>query len=202
MSKKRLDRLFKPGPRSGASLSGWPQARTGIFPRSCQSPEKEGADRPGYDRLRTPWERQDRPAPLPAKRDTQKRRVEAGYTMDDTDFAGNIQKYLLIWLSVIMQAFGTRSVLPSPGPDERQTSVTCSEERCQSKPLILIIDEAHCLDPEMAGELLNDSQTIRIDASPVPAGTGRHAGSPGNAPKVRGRILGAQQTMSIRAIVA
>ena len=40
------------------------------------------------------------------------------------------------------------------------------EERCQSKPLILIIDEAHCLDPEMAGELLNDSQTIRIDGHP------------------------------------
>ena len=48
------------------------------------------------------------------------------------------------------------------------------EERCQSKPLILIIDEAHCLDPEMAGELLNDSQTIRIDGHPfllVLAGT-------------------------------
>ena len=40
------------------------------------------------------------------------------------------------------------------------------QERCQSKPLILIIDEAHCLDPEMAGELLNDSQTIRIDGHP------------------------------------
>ena len=50
-------------------------------------------------------------------------------------------------------------------------------KRCQSKPLILIIDEAHCLDPEMAGELLNGSQTIRIERSPVPAGTGRHAGS-------------------------
>ena len=48
------------------------------------------------------------------------------------------------------------------------------QERCQSKPLILIIDEAHCLDPEMAGELLNDSQTIRIDGHPfllVLAGT-------------------------------
>ena len=40
------------------------------------------------------------------------------------------------------------------------------EERCQSKPLILIIDEAHCLAPKMAGELLNDSQTIRNDGHP------------------------------------
>ena len=40
------------------------------------------------------------------------------------------------------------------------------QERCQSKPLILIIDEAHCLAPKMAGELLNDSQTIRNDGHP------------------------------------
>ena len=36
------------------------------------------------------------------------------------------------------------------------------QERCQRKPLILIIDEAHCLDPKMAGLLLNTSQTVRI----------------------------------------
>ena len=36
------------------------------------------------------------------------------------------------------------------------------QERCQRKPLILIIDEAHCLDPKMAGVLLNASQTVRI----------------------------------------
>ena len=45
---------------------------------------------------------------------------------------------------------------------------------CQSKPLILIIDEAHCLDPKMAGVLLNESQTIRGEGHPfllVLAGT-------------------------------
>ena len=48
------------------------------------------------------------------------------------------------------------------------------QERCQRKPLILIIDEAHCLDPKMAGVLLNESQTIRNDGHPfllVLAGT-------------------------------
>ena len=42
------------------------------------------------------------------------------------------------------------------------------------KPLILIIDEAHCLDPKMAGVLLNESQTIRGEDHPfllVLAGT-------------------------------
>ena len=48
------------------------------------------------------------------------------------------------------------------------------QERCQRKPLILIIDEAHCLDPKMAGVLLNESQTIRGERHPfllVLAGT-------------------------------
>ena len=36
------------------------------------------------------------------------------------------------------------------------------EERCQRNPLILIIDEAHKLNPEFAGSLLNASQIIRI----------------------------------------
>ena len=40
------------------------------------------------------------------------------------------------------------------------------EERCQRKPLILIIDEAHCLDPKMAGVLLNASQSVRIGGHP------------------------------------
>ena len=40
------------------------------------------------------------------------------------------------------------------------------QERCQRKPLILIIDEAHCLDPKMAGVLLNESQTIRGEGHP------------------------------------
>ena len=47
-------------------------------------------------------------------------------------------------------------------------------ERCQRNPLILIIDEAHCLDPKMAGVLLNESQTIRGERHPfllVLAGT-------------------------------
>ena len=48
------------------------------------------------------------------------------------------------------------------------------QERCQRNPLILIIDEAHCLDPKMAGVLLNESQTIRRERHPfllVLAGT-------------------------------
>ena len=39
-------------------------------------------------------------------------------------------------------------------------------ERCQRNPLILIIDEAHCLAPKMAGVLLNESQTIRGERHP------------------------------------
>ncbi len=47
-------------------------------------------------------------------------------------------------------------------------------ERCQSKPLILIIDEAHRLNPQMGEELLNASQTVRREGNPfllVLAGT-------------------------------
>ncbi len=39
-------------------------------------------------------------------------------------------------------------------------------ERCQSKPLILIIDEAHRLNPQMGEELLNASQTVRGEGHP------------------------------------
>ena len=48
------------------------------------------------------------------------------------------------------------------------------QERCQSKPLILNIDEAHRLDPQMGEELLNASQTVRAEGGPfllVLAGT-------------------------------
>ncbi len=48
------------------------------------------------------------------------------------------------------------------------------QERCQSKPLILIIDEAHRLNPQMGEELLNASQTVRGESHPfllVLAGT-------------------------------
>jgi len=48
------------------------------------------------------------------------------------------------------------------------------QERCQSKPLILIIDEAHRLQPAIAGALLNASQIVRSEGSPfllVLAGT-------------------------------
>ncbi len=48
------------------------------------------------------------------------------------------------------------------------------QERCQSKPLILIIDEAHRLNPQMGEELLNASQTVRREGNPfllVLAGT-------------------------------
>ncbi len=40
------------------------------------------------------------------------------------------------------------------------------QERCQSKPLILIIDEAHRLNPQMGEELLNASQTVRGEGAP------------------------------------
>ncbi len=40
------------------------------------------------------------------------------------------------------------------------------QKRCQRNPLILIIDEAHCLAPKMAGVLLNESQTIRREDHP------------------------------------
>ncbi len=48
------------------------------------------------------------------------------------------------------------------------------QERCQSKPFILIIDEAHRLQPPIAGALLNASQTVRREGHPfllVLAGT-------------------------------
>ncbi len=48
------------------------------------------------------------------------------------------------------------------------------QERCQSKPLILIIDEAHRLQPPIAGALLNASQVVRREEHPfllVLAGT-------------------------------
>ena len=46
----------------------------------------------------------------------------------------NIQKYLLIWLSAIIQAFCARSVLPSPDPGERQASVTCCRSGARGNP--------------------------------------------------------------------
>ncbi len=48
------------------------------------------------------------------------------------------------------------------------------EERCQHQPLILIIDEAHRLGPELGEDLLNASQIVRNAGSPfllVLAGT-------------------------------
>jgi len=48
------------------------------------------------------------------------------------------------------------------------------QERCQSKPLILIIDEAHRMSPQMGEELLNASQQVRRNSHPfllVLAGT-------------------------------
>ncbi len=48
------------------------------------------------------------------------------------------------------------------------------QERCQSNPLILIIDEAHRLQPPIAGALLNASQIVRMEGHPfllVLAGT-------------------------------
>ncbi len=48
------------------------------------------------------------------------------------------------------------------------------EERCQHQPLILIIDEAHRLSPQLGEDLLNASQTVRNAGSPfllVLAGT-------------------------------
>ncbi len=47
-------------------------------------------------------------------------------------------------------------------------------EKCKHKPLILIIDEAHRLKPEIAEDLLNASQTVRREGNPfllVLAGT-------------------------------
>ena len=48
------------------------------------------------------------------------------------------------------------------------------QERCQHQPLILIIDEAHRLDPQMGEDLLNASQNARAGGCPfllVLAGT-------------------------------
>ncbi len=48
------------------------------------------------------------------------------------------------------------------------------QERSQNKPFILIIDEAHRLDPTIAGALLNASQIVRSEGNPfllVLAGT-------------------------------
>ena len=48
------------------------------------------------------------------------------------------------------------------------------QERCQHQPLILIIDEAHRLDPQMGEDLLNASQEVRAEGYPfllVLAGT-------------------------------
>ncbi len=48
------------------------------------------------------------------------------------------------------------------------------QERCQGKPFVLIIDEAHRLQPPIAGALLNASQTVRSEGNPfllVLAGT-------------------------------
>ena len=48
------------------------------------------------------------------------------------------------------------------------------QERCQHQPLILIVDEAHRLDPQMGEDLLNASQEVRAEGYPfllVLAGT-------------------------------
>ena len=48
------------------------------------------------------------------------------------------------------------------------------QERCQHQPLILIVDEAHRLDPQMGEDLLNASQNARAEGCPfllVLAGT-------------------------------
>ena len=50
--------------------------------------------------------------------------------------------------------------------------------RCRKKAVVVLLDEAHTLDPEVGRTLLNASQKVRGEA-PFPAGAGRHAGTAG-----------------------
>ncbi len=59
-------------------------------------------------------------------------------------------------------------------PGRESTIRKLLQERCQKKPLALIIDEAHTLQPEVGKALLNISQTLRSEGYPfllVLAGT-------------------------------
>ena len=75
-------------------------------------------------------------------------------------------------------------------------------ERCKEKPLILIIDEAHTLNPEVGYALLNASQMVSAEGYPFSAGTGRHAKLKGNAGKGQCFILGAWRKTIPGTIVA
>ncbi len=70
-----------------------------------------------------------------------------------------------------LSLFGVKLDLDrSPGPSVEQMLAT----RCAAGPLALLVDEAHVLDPEMGGGLLDASQSIRGKGAPfllVLAGT-------------------------------
>ncbi len=51
-------------------------------------------------------------------------------------------------------------------PHREPTIRKLLQERCQKKPLVLVIDEAHTLQPEIGKTLLNISQIVRKEGSP------------------------------------